>query len=144
MKEILRSKQSCYFLLLHYYSLSNIANTIDYVYNHHYSYCLYYTAIRMALCLKKTVLPILSHFSVSHKSLHFAGYWNVFGNLGAVGRLRRKLKPWDMQEEVGFLQSYSVTGAPCFPTDPDEQKAHIFLQKLTGMGQHMKITRLPF
>lgn len=44
---------------------------------------------------------------------------------------------------VDFLQS-CVTGAPYFPADHGEQKAHIFLQKLTGMGQHIQITRLPY
>jgi len=67
----------------------------------------------------------------------------VFVKLGAVGRLRRKLNHWDLQEDVGLLQSH-VTGAPYFPTDHGKQKAHIVLQKLTGMGQHIKITRLPY
>lgn len=75
--------------------------------------------------------------------MHFAGYWNVFVNPAAVGRLRRKLNHWDMQEDVDFLQS-CVTGAPYFPTDHGKQKAQIFLQKLTGMGQPIKITRLPY
>lgn len=59
----------------------------------------------MALNLKKPILPVLSHFSVSHKSMHFAGYWKVFVNPGAVDSLRSKLDLWDMQEDVGFLQS---------------------------------------
>lgn len=75
--------------------------------------------------------------------MHFAGYWNVFVNPDAVGRLRGKLNHWDMPEDVGFRHS-SVTGAPYFATDHSELKAHIFLQKFTGMGQQIKTTGLPY
>lgn len=62
---------------------------------------------------------------------------------GAAGRLRKKLNHWDMQEDIDFLQP-CVLGAPGLPTGHGEQKAHILLQKLTGMGQHLKVTRLPY
>lgn len=75
--------------------------------------------------------------------MDFAGDWNVLVKAGAAGRLRRKLNHWDMQEDVDFLQS-CVLGAPGLPAGHAKQKAHIFLQKLTRMGQHLKITRLPY
>lgn len=73
---------------------------------------------------------------------HFP-HWNVFVNPDVVGRLRGKLNYWDRREGVGFWHS-SVTGAPYFPTDHSELKAHIFLQEFTGMGQQIKTTGLPY